>query len=94
MFTNENTKMVTSHLFWNVENGESLCKDESKTRTQSHAKDMCTNEATTVLLTMGRKQYKLESEVGNKEVMVQSYSVLCWQRKMPAGSWDFVKGKK
>ena len=40
MFTNKNTKMVTSHLFWNVEAGESLCKDESKTRAQSHAKDV------------------------------------------------------
>ena len=66
MFTNENTKMVTSHLFWNVEDGESLCKDESKTRAQSHAKDMCTNEATAVLLTVERKQYKLESERSGK----------------------------
>lgn len=58
--------MVTSHLFGNVEAGESLCEDESKTRTQSHTKDMCTNEAAAVLLTMERKQYTLESERSGK----------------------------
>lgn len=69
---------------------------DSKGRKWSNATDLCTSEAMTALFTMKKRALEIGSrrEVGNEEVLVQSYSVLPWQGERPMRSRDLVEREK